>query len=86
MGIQVWAVLGLMTAVMAKFVMPVDRHGWSLVTVGLGVGGAVAGGLVGVYGFRFGDSTRFDVRAPAAAVGGAVAALAAHGLFRLRRG
>jgi uncharacterized membrane protein YeaQ/YmgE (transglycosylase-associated protein family) len=85
MGFQAWVVLGLMTGLVAKFVMPVDRHGGLLVTTCLGVGGAVAGGLIGIYGFGFGDQSRFDLRSVAMAVGGALLVLAVYGLSNRHR-
>jgi uncharacterized membrane protein YeaQ/YmgE (transglycosylase-associated protein family) len=85
MGFQAWVLLGLMTGLVAKFVMPVDRHGGLLVTTCLGVGGAVAGGFNGIYAFGFGDQRRFDAHSVATAVGGALLVLAAYGLSNRHR-
>lgn len=80
MGFHTWAMLGLVTGLLAKFFMPVDRHGGLLITICLGVGGAVAGGFVGILAFGLGDQPRLDLRVPLTAVGGAILVLVGYGL------
>jgi uncharacterized membrane protein YeaQ/YmgE (transglycosylase-associated protein family) len=46
-GILSWIVFGLIVGVIAKLVMPGRDPGGMLVTVGLGVAGALVGGMAG---------------------------------------
>jgi uncharacterized membrane protein YeaQ/YmgE (transglycosylase-associated protein family) len=47
MGILGWIVFGLIVGALAKLVMPGKDPGGILVTIGLGIVGAIVGGFVG---------------------------------------
>jgi len=83
MGIFAWIVLGLIAGVLAKFIMPGRDPGGLIITVLLGIGGAVVGGFIGTQ-MGYGDISGLDLRSLAIAVGGGVLLLL---LYRvLRRG
>ena len=79
MGILAWVVLGLVAGALAKFVMPGQQGGGIILTIVLGVVGALVGGFLGTYVFGFGDISGFDVRSIAIAVGGALLVLFVYG-------
>jgi uncharacterized membrane protein YeaQ/YmgE (transglycosylase-associated protein family) len=71
MGILLWIVFGLVAGAIAKVVMPgPDPGGW-LVTMLLGIGGAIIGGMIAT-SFGFGAMTGFDIRSLLISVGGAL--------------
>ncbi len=72
MGIFAWVALGLLAGFLAKFIMPGKDPGGLLVTMLLGIGGALVGGFIGTQFLGFGDISGFDLRSLAIAVGGAV--------------
>ena len=74
MGILSWIVLGLVAGALAKLIMPGEQGGGIIVTIILGIIGALVGGFLGTYVFGFGDISGFDVRSIAIAVGGALVA------------
>jgi uncharacterized membrane protein YeaQ/YmgE (transglycosylase-associated protein family) len=80
MGILTWIVLGLIAGAVAKFIMPGQQGGGIVVTIVLGVVGALVGGFLGTYVFHFGDISGFDLRSIAIAVGGALLVLFVYGL------
>jgi uncharacterized membrane protein YeaQ/YmgE (transglycosylase-associated protein family) len=83
MGILLWIVFGLIAGAVAKFIMPgPDPGGW-IVTILLGIGGAVVGGFVAT-AFGFGGMTSFDIRSLAVAIGGALILLAGYRLVANR--
>jgi len=83
MGIFAWIVLGLIAGVLAKFIMPGRDPGGIIITILLGIGGAVVGGFIGTQ-LGFGDISGLDLRSLALAVAGGVLLLF---LYRvLRRG
>ena len=82
MGIVTWILLGLVAGVLAKMVMPGRDPGGFIVTIVLGIAGALVGGFIGTR-LGFGDISGFDLRSLAIAVGGAVLLLFLH--RRLRR-
>ena len=59
--------------------MPGEQGGGIIVTIVLGIVGALVGGFLGTYVFGFGDISGFDVRSIAIAVGGALLALVVYG-------
>ena len=79
MGILAWIVLGLVAGALAKFIMPGQQGGGILLTIVLGVVGAIVGGFLGTYVFGFGDISGFDLRSIAIAVGGALLVLFVYG-------
>jgi uncharacterized membrane protein YeaQ/YmgE (transglycosylase-associated protein family) len=83
MGILLWIVFGLIAGAVAKFAMPgPDPGGW-IVTILLGIGGAVVGGMVAT-AFGFGAMTGFDLRSLMIAIGGALILLVGYRLVAKR--
>lgn len=77
MGILLWVLFGLIAGAIAKFIMPGKDPGGIIVTIILGILGAVVGGFIGTQ-LGFGDITGFDLRSMALAVGGAVLLLVVY--------
>jgi uncharacterized membrane protein YeaQ/YmgE (transglycosylase-associated protein family) len=80
MGVLAWILLGLVAGALAKFVMPGRQGGGILLTIVLGVVGALVGGFLGTHVFGFGDVSAFDLRSIVIAVGGALLVLFVYGL------
>jgi uncharacterized membrane protein YeaQ/YmgE (transglycosylase-associated protein family) len=80
MGILAWILLGLVAGALAKFLMPGQQGGGMIVTIVLGVVGALVGGALGTYVFKFGDISGFDLRSIGIAVVGALVVLFLYGL------
>ncbi len=77
MGIIAWAVFGLAAGALAKWIMPGKDPGGLLVTMFIGIAGAMAGGfLASLVGF--GGVTGFNFGSMATAVVGALALLWAY--------
>ena len=77
MGIIAWAVFGLAAGALAKWIMPGKDPGGLLVTMFIGIAGAMAGGfLASLVGF--GGVTGFNLGSMATAVAGALALLWAY--------
>lgn len=83
MGIVTWIVLGLVAGVLAKIFMPGRDPGGFLVTIVLGIAGALVGGFIGTQ-LGFGNISGFDLRSLAIAVGGAMLLLFLHRQLRRR--
>ena len=79
MGIFSWIIMGLVVGVIAKLLMPGNDPGGFIVTILLGVAGALLGGFLGTY-FNWGDVTGFNMVSLLLAVGGALLLLI---LYRL---
>jgi uncharacterized membrane protein YeaQ/YmgE (transglycosylase-associated protein family) len=56
-----------------------------ILTVVLGIAGAVVGGFISTHMLGFGDVTGFDLRSMLIAVGGALLVLVVYGVFSRRR-
>ena len=80
MGILAWILLGLVAGALAKFIMPGQQGGGIILTIVLGVVGALVGGFLGTHVLGFGDISGFDLRSLGIAVGGAVLVLFVYGL------
>ena len=80
MGILAWILLGLVAGALAKFIMPGRQGGGIILTIVLGVVGALVGGFLGTSVLGFGDISGFDLRSIAIAVGGALLVLFVYGL------
>ncbi len=82
MGILSWILLGLIAGALAKFLIPGNDPGGCLLTIVIGIVGALIGGYLGTV-FGWGEVTRFDLRSVLiATLGSAVLLL----FFRLIRG
>jgi uncharacterized membrane protein YeaQ/YmgE (transglycosylase-associated protein family) len=83
MGILAWIVFGLIAGVLAKLIMPGKDPGGCIITILLGVGGAMIGGMIGT-ALGLGTVTEFDVRSMLIAVGGAVLLLVIYRMLKRR--
>ena len=83
MGIFVWIVLGLIAGVVAKWVMPGRDAGGIIVTMLLGIGGALFGGMLAA-ALGFGGVSGFDIRSLLVAIGGALLLLTGYRLVTNR--
>lgn len=77
MGFVAWIVLGLFVGILAKWIMPGKDPGGVIVTILIGIAGAVVGGWIASF-IGFGKVTGFDLRSMIIAVGGAVLLLAIY--------
>ena len=82
MGILAWIVLGLVAGFLAKLLMPGQGPAGFVVTILLGIVGALVGGYLGSHVFGLEDVTGFDLRGVGLAVGGAVLVLFVYGLLK----
>lgn len=83
MGIISWIVLGLVCGALAKLIMPgKDPGGW-IVTIVLGIAGALLGGFIASQ-VGLGTVKGFDLRSLAIAIGGALILLGAYRLWKSR--
>ena len=71
MGLLLWIVFGLLAGAAAQFIMPGRDPGGIIVTILLGIGGAVLGGMLAT-AMGLGAMTGFDIRSLAIAIGGAL--------------
>jgi len=83
MGFVAWIVLGLVAGVLAKVIMPGRDPGGLIVTIVLGIAGALVGGFIGTQ-LGFGSVSGLDLRSVAIAVGGAILLLFLHRMLRRR--
>lgn len=83
MGILTWILFGLLAGIAAKFLMPGKDPGGILITILLGIAGAVVGGFLGSL-LGLGPVSGFDIRSFLLAVGGAIALLAIYRFVKKR--
>ena len=81
MGILAWAVFGLIAGATARMLVPGSGVGGLVVTIMLGVVGAVVGGFLGTQ-LGFGEVDGFDIRSFLIAIGGAVVLLTGYRMLR----
>ena len=81
MGILAWIVFGLIAGVLAKFIMPGKDPGGLIITILIGIAGAVVGGFLGTQ-LGFGDLSGFDLRSMGLAIGGALVLLLLYRLIK----
>ena len=84
MGIIGWIVLGLIAGAIAKAILPGTQGGGWLITLVLGVVGALLGGFIGgaVFGVNLGGF--FDIRTWLLAILGSIVVLLLYGLVSKR--
>ncbi len=86
MGIIGWIVLGLLAGLIAKAIMPGEERAGLIVTMLLGIAGALLGGfLAAILGLGDPIDEFFDLSTWAAAIVGALVILAAWNAIRDRR-
>lgn len=79
MGIIGWIVVGLLAGLVAKAIVPGHAPGGIIMTILLGIGGALLGGFLAVM-LGFGpDAQTFDARTILIAIAGAVVILVVYG-------
>ncbi len=71
MGIISWIVFGLIAGVLAKIIMPGKDPGGFIVTILIGIAGAMIGGLIST-SLGYGDVNGFDLGSLGIAIGGAL--------------
>ncbi len=81
MGILSWIILGLVVGGLAKLIMPGRDPGGCLITILLGIAGAVVGGFIGS-ALGMGTVSGFDLRSLGIATGGALIILAAYRMVK----
>jgi uncharacterized membrane protein YeaQ/YmgE (transglycosylase-associated protein family) len=84
-GIIGWIVLGLLAGLIAKAIMPGEERGGFIVTLLLGIGGALLGGfLASVFGLGDPIDEFFDISTWVAAIVGALIILFSWNAIRDR--
>jgi len=85
MGILGWLILGLIAGAIAKAILPGRQGGGWVITLVLGVVGAILGGWIGSVIFGGGLGDFFDLRTWLLAILGAVIVLLIYGAVAGRR-
>lgn len=80
MGIIGWIILGLIAGAIAKAILPGSQGGGWVITLVLGVVGALLGGFIGSQLFGVGLEGFFDITTWLLAIGGAILVLLIYGL------
>jgi uncharacterized membrane protein YeaQ/YmgE (transglycosylase-associated protein family) len=80
MGIIGWIILGLAAGAIAKAILPGSQGGGWLITLVLGVVGALLGGFLGSVIFGVSLQGFFDITTWLLAIGGAILVLLIYGL------
>jgi uncharacterized membrane protein YeaQ/YmgE (transglycosylase-associated protein family) len=82
MGLASWILMGLLAGALAKLLMPGKDPGGCIVTILIGIAGALLGGFLAGY-FGFGGISGFDIRSFLIATAGAILLLV---VLRLLKG
>ncbi|SFT40678.1 GlsB/YeaQ/YmgE family stress response membrane protein [Arthrobacter sp. ov118] len=85
MGILGWIVLGLVAGAIAKAILPGRQGGGWVITLVLGVVGAILGGWIGSLIFGGGLGDFFDLRTWLLAILGSIVVLLIYGAIAGRR-
>ncbi|WP_179498809.1 GlsB/YeaQ/YmgE family stress response membrane protein [Leifsonia sp. AK011] len=80
MGIIAWIILGLAAGAIAKAILPGSQGGGWVITLILGIVGALLGGFLGSAIFGVGLEGFFDITTWLLAIGGAIVVLLIYGL------
>ena len=83
MGILTWILLGLIVGFLAKLIMPGGDPGGVIITILLGIGGALLGGFIGT-ALGLGGVEGINIGSIALATLGAVLLLAIYRMTRRR--
>lgn len=81
MGIVAWIVFGLIAGAIAKWIMPGKDPGGFIVTILIGIAGAVVGGFIGEALFGMDGKTGFDFGSFVVAILGSLLLLWAYRAF-----
>lgn len=84
MGLFSWILMGLLAGAAAKLLVPGEDPGGLLVTMLIGVSGALVGGLISTW-LGFGGISGFDVRSLVVAILGGILLLAALRLVGIKK-
>ena len=84
MGVLSWILLGLIVGALAKWIMPGDDPGGLIVTILLGIAGAIVGGFLATL-IGLGTVDGLNVGSLLIAVGGSLLLLWAYRRMRARR-
>jgi uncharacterized membrane protein YeaQ/YmgE (transglycosylase-associated protein family) len=85
MNVFAWIVFGLIAGGIAKFIMPGKDPGGCLLTIIIGIVGALIGGVLGTRVFGIGPVTGFNLQSLGLAILGAVLLLLVFRLVIARR-
>ncbi|PPB48439.1 GlsB/YeaQ/YmgE family stress response membrane protein [Arthrobacter pityocampae] len=86
MGIIGWLILGLLAGAIAKLILPGRQGGGWVITLVLGVVGALLGGFIGSAIFGVSINGFFDLSTWLLAIGGALIVLVIYGAVTGRKG
>jgi uncharacterized membrane protein YeaQ/YmgE (transglycosylase-associated protein family) len=81
MGIIGWIVLGLIAGAIAKAILPGTQGGGWLITLVLGVVGALVGGFIGSALFNIGLEEFWSIQTWLVAIAGSIVVLLIYGLL-----
>ncbi|MET0302966.1 MAG: GlsB/YeaQ/YmgE family stress response membrane protein [Microbacteriaceae bacterium] len=84
MGILAWIVLGLIAGAIAKLILPGKQPGGIIITIIIGIVGALLGGWIGSLLFNT-DVNDFSLSSILLAIGGAIIVLLVYGALAGRR-
>ncbi len=86
MGILGWIVLGLIAGAIAKLILPGRQGGGWIMTLILGIVGALLGGWIGSMLFNVGIEEFWSLETWLVAIGGSIVVLLIWGLLTKNRG
>jgi uncharacterized membrane protein YeaQ/YmgE (transglycosylase-associated protein family) len=84
MGIISWIILGLVVGLLAKFFMPGKDPGGIIVTILIGIAGAIIGGYFGRL-LGIGDVKGFDLTSLLLALGGSILLLFVYRILKKKQ-
>ncbi|MGB3849801.1 MAG: GlsB/YeaQ/YmgE family stress response membrane protein [Tunicatimonas sp.] len=83
MGILTWIIFGLIAGAIAKFIMPGDDPGGFIITILIGIAGALLGGFIGANLLGV-DVTGFNIQSFLVAIGGSLLLLFGYRMVKGR--